>query len=373
MCSGRRVVLVGRGGGLGFGQGRGGVGAAGGLCEVPGQGTGRLAHRLGEGTDHGDEHTGTAAEPPEDPIHRALGDLLGGVRTPGGELPPGALTGRPARLLEPLDRLRIGQPPRSDPPPDDGPAQKPAQELRHTVRAAAHGQESIAATARSVTLTLMAVRVAAVVFDLDGVLIDSEPVWEDVRRKFVAERGGRWLPDSQQRLMGMNTAEWSRYLATDLGVGLTPQEVAREVIARMIERYRSGLPLLPGAVAAVQRVAARWPLGLASSSPRTLIDAVLDRAGVASSFAATVSTEEVAGGKPAPDVYLEAARRLGVAPGQCAAVEDSANGLRSAHAAGCRVLAVPRPEYPPGPDALALAARTLGGLDELTVAAVDGP
>lgn len=214
--------------------------------------------------------------------------------------------------------------------------------------------------------------IEAVVFDLDGVLIDSEPVWEEVRRELVAERGGRWQPDSQRRLMGMSTAEWSRYLATELGVEGAPEEIARAVIGRMVERYRARLPLLPGASAAVERLAAGWPLGLASSSPRTLIDAVLDRAHLAAFFATTVSTEEVAGGKPAPDVYLEAARRLGVRPEQCAAIEDSTNGLRSAHAAGCPVIAVPRPEFPPAPDALALAARTLDGLQDLTVATVAG-
>lgn len=212
----------------------------------------------------------------------------------------------------------------------------------------------------------------AVVFDMDGVLIDSEPVWEDVRRSLVARRGGRWQPDSQRRLMGMSTGEWSRYLATDLGVDLSPDEVAQTVIAQMADRYRARLPLLPGAVAAVRRMATRWPLGVASSSPRSLIDTVLGRAGLAGMFAATVSTEEVARGKPAPDVYLEAALRLGVEPGRCTAVEDSTNGIRAAHAAGCRVIAVPRPEFPPEPGVLALAERTLGSLDELTAAMVDG-
>jgi HAD superfamily hydrolase (TIGR01509 family) len=214
--------------------------------------------------------------------------------------------------------------------------------------------------------------VEAVVFDMDGILIDSEPVWEEVRRSLVAERGGRWQPDSQRRLMGMSTAEWSRYLASELGVDMPPDDIARTVIAAMVDRYRARLPQLPGATAAVERMAARWPLGLASSSPRSLIDAVLARAGLENRFAITVSTEEVPRGKPAPDVYLRAALGLGVQPGRCAAVEDSTNGLRSAHAAGCQVIAVPRPEFPPDPDALALAARTLGSLDELTVAMVAG-
>ncbi|NBF00164.1 HAD family phosphatase [Nonomuraea sp. KC401] len=207
--------------------------------------------------------------------------------------------------------------------------------------------------------------VRACVFDLDGVLVDSEPVWEEVRRAFVAEHGGTWQPDTQSRLMGMSTAEWSAYLH-DLGVRRPPAEIARAVIDQMAARYRDGVPLMPGAVKAVRRLAERHTLGLASSSPRALIDVVLDAADLKQCFAATVSTEEVARGKPAPDGYLEAARRLDVDPRGCVAVEDSSNGLRSADAAGMHVIAVPHPRYPPAPDALALAWRVLPNLDALT-------
>ncbi|MEV5558041.1 HAD family phosphatase [Nonomuraea wenchangensis] len=202
-------------------------------------------------------------------------------------------------------------------------------------------------------------------FDLDGVLVDSEPVWEEVRRAFVAEHGGTWQPDTQSRLMGMSTGEWAAYLH-ELGVRLTPDEIARGVVDRMAARYRDEVPLMPGAVEAVRRLAAERTLGLASSSPRRLIDVVLDAAGLTDCFAATVSTEEVERGKPAPDGYLEAARRMGVDPRGCVAVEDSSNGLRSAHAAGMRVIAVPHPRYPPAPDALALAWRVLPDLAALT-------
>ena len=212
--------------------------------------------------------------------------------------------------------------------------------------------------------------IEAVVFDLDGVLIDSEPVWEEVRREVVAARGGHWAPDAQDRLMGMSTAEWSAYLSADLGVGLPPAEVADVVIDAMAARYRSHLPLLPGAVDAVRRMGSRFALGLASSSPRSLITVVLDASGLRPAFAAVRSTEEEARGKPAPDVYLTVARLLGVDPVSCVAVEDSSNGLRSAAAAGFAVIAVPRPEYPPAPDALALARLELASLTELTVAAV---
>jgi HAD superfamily hydrolase (TIGR01509 family) len=213
--------------------------------------------------------------------------------------------------------------------------------------------------------------IEAIVFDLDGVIVDSEPVWEEVRRELVAERGGRWLADTQRRLMGMSTAEWSAYLAGELGVGMTPEEIASEVVKRMAERYRRSLPLLPGAVEAVPALATRWPLAVASSSPSLLIDVVLDGAGLSTYFPVRVSTEEVPHGKPSPDVYLEAASRLRADPAECLAVEDSSNGLRAAAAAGMRVVAVPRPEYPPEPDALAPAVLVLESLHELTPEVVD--
>ena len=210
----------------------------------------------------------------------------------------------------------------------------------------------------------------AVVFDLDGVIIDSEPVWEQVRRQVVAEHRGSWAHDAQQRLMGMSTPEWARYLSEDLGVGLPPGDVATMVIDRMLERYRQEAPLMPGAQAAVRQLSARWPLGLASSSPPALIDAVLDGAALRPCFEVTMSTEQVRRGKPAPDIYLAVTGRLGRAPGRCAAVEDSTNGLRSAAAAGLHLIAVPHPRYPPEPSALDLADLVVADLNGLTVDAV---
>jgi HAD superfamily hydrolase (TIGR01509 family) len=217
--------------------------------------------------------------------------------------------------------------------------------------------------------------IEAVVFDLDGVLVDSEPVWEQVRRQVVAENGGHWAADAQRRLMGMSTGEWARYLSEDLGVGLPPETVATVVIERMAARYNDQLPLMPGAVEAVRGLAARWPLGLASSSPPSLIETVLNAASLRSSFATTLSTEQVAHGKPAPDIYLAVAGQLGHRPGRCAAVEDSSNGLRSAAAAGLHMIAIPHPKYPPDPDALEQASVVLTSLTELTpatVTALDG-
>jgi HAD superfamily hydrolase (TIGR01509 family) len=201
---------------------------------------------------------------------------------------------------------------------------------------------------------------------MDGVLIDSEQLWDEVREQLARERGGRWHERAQAEMMGMSSTEWSRYMHDVIGLAEPPEEINAEVVRRLLARYQESLPVMPGAVAAVERLAARWPLGLASSSNREVIDTVLELAGIAHLFRATVSSEEVEHGKPAPDVYLEAARRLGVDPTSCAAVEDSANGIRSARAAGMRVIAIPNPHYPPSEDVLALADVVLHSLDELT-------
>jgi HAD superfamily hydrolase (TIGR01509 family) len=197
--------------------------------------------------------------------------------------------------------------------------------------------------------------IEAVVFDLDGLLLDTEQVWDDVREALTRERGGRWHDRAQADMMGMSSTEWSRYMHEELGLPDAPEELNRLVVERMMERYREELPVIDGAVEAVRRIADRWPLGLASSSNRPLIDLALELMGVADLFRVTVSSEEVERGKPAPDVYLEAARRLGVSPERVAAIEDSANGIRSAKAAGMRVIAIPNPHYPPPDDALAQA------------------
>jgi HAD superfamily hydrolase (TIGR01509 family) len=212
----------------------------------------------------------------------------------------------------------------------------------------------------------------AAIFDLDGVLLDSEEVWDAVREAFVLERGGRYDAEVQRAMMGMSSGEWARYLHDSAGVPDEPEAINAEVVQRMLAAYRGYLPLVPGAVEAVRRLAEAFPLGLASSSNRPLIDTVLELAGLTELFRATVSSEEVARGKPAPDVYLETARRLGVAPERCAAIEDSHAGIRSARAAGMRVLAIPNPSYPPDDDALAQADLVLASLAELTPEAVAG-
>ncbi|PXY31616.1 HAD family hydrolase [Prauserella muralis] len=199
----------------------------------------------------------------------------------------------------------------------------------------------------------------AVIFDLDGVLVDSEQLWDEVRRSVVAEHGGRWTPEATRAQQGMSTPEWAAYLVEELGARLTPERAADLVVTEMTRRYAEGPPVLPGAEQAVRTVAADYPVAIASSSPPVLIDAFLSATQLTGLVGVAVSSEQVSAGKPAPDVYLEAAGRLGVDPASCAAVEDSTNGLRAALAAGMTVIGVPNPHFPPDEAVLAEVAATI--------------
>jgi HAD superfamily hydrolase (TIGR01509 family) len=215
----------------------------------------------------------------------------------------------------------------------------------------------------------------AVIFDLDGVLVDSEVVWDDARRELARELGGTWRKDAQRAMMGMSSAEWSRYMREELGVPLSAEEISARVVERVENLYRERLPLIRGAREAVVALGGHWPLAIASSANRSIIDLVLELAGLADWFGATVSSEEVPRGKPAPDVYLEAARRIERDPAGCVVVEDSANGLRAGLAAGMRVIAIPNRAFPPDKQALEVADVVLHSIEELrpeVVAALDG-
>jgi HAD superfamily hydrolase (TIGR01509 family) len=209
--------------------------------------------------------------------------------------------------------------------------------------------------------------IECVIFDLDGVVVDSEQVWDDVREQLVHERGGRWHDGAQAAMMGMSSTEWSTYMAEELALPGSPEEINAAVVQRMLARYGEAPPLIDGAAGVVRTIAGEVPVAIASSSNPELIEVVLRVAGLDDVVRDAVSSQEVARGKPAPDVYLEAARRLGVDPTRSTAVEDSHNGIRSAKAAGMRVFAVPNPHFPPGDDSLALADVVLGSLGELTV------
>jgi HAD superfamily hydrolase (TIGR01509 family) len=217
----------------------------------------------------------------------------------------------------------------------------------------------------------MSGNIRAVIFDLDGVLVDSEQVWDAARRRLTEDSGGRWSESATQDMMGMSSTEWSRYMHERLGVKMSPEEISAAVVERIEGLYRERLRLIPRAREAVERVAARWPLGLASSANRPVIEVVLELSGLGRFFKTTVSSEEVSRGKPAPDVYLEAARRLRVEPTLCAAVEDSSSGILSAHAAEMRVVAIPNRTFPPSEVALKAADVVIPSLQELHQEVID--
>jgi HAD superfamily hydrolase (TIGR01509 family) len=209
--------------------------------------------------------------------------------------------------------------------------------------------------------------IEAVVFDMDGVLVDSEHVWDEVREQYAVASGGTYSERATRDMMGMSSVEWSRYMAETLGVPGTPEEINDAIVQRMLERYGDAPPLLPGAIDAARRLGERWPLAIASSSNPELIEVVLRAAELTELFRVAVSSQEVARGKPAPDVYLAAAAQLGVEPSRCAAVEDSHNGIRSAKAAGMRVVVFPNIHFPPDDEAIAMGDVVISSLEELTV------
>jgi HAD superfamily hydrolase (TIGR01509 family) len=203
------------------------------------------------------------------------------------------------------------------------------------------------------------------VFDMDGIIVDSEPLWVRARKSLVREAGGRWIPEADTAMMGISSDQWSVYMRDHLGLDMTPARIREEVIGRMIGLYRQDVPLLLGVRAAIEAFGQRWRLGLASGSDRVLLETVLARSGLAGSFAATVSGEDVADGKPSPLIYQEACRRLGCRPGAAVAIEDSGSGIASALAAGMKVIAVPRPGFEPDSGTLGRASVVLPSLIQL--------
>lgn len=212
--------------------------------------------------------------------------------------------------------------------------------------------------------------IEAVAFDLDGTLIESERRWEAARRQVTERSGGRWRDDAQPSMMGLSTPEWVDYMRQELGVPLHPDEILRQVTERLEASYRADLPLITGADAAVRRLGARWPLAVASSSPRELVELVIELAGLDGAFEAVVSSAEVERGKPAPDVYLRSCELLGSAAARTAAIEDSGAGVGSAVAAGMPVVLIPGTEFPPDGSVLEQADLVLDSIEALEVEAV---
>ncbi len=208
--------------------------------------------------------------------------------------------------------------------------------------------------------------IQAVIFDMDGLLVDSEPVWDKARKAMADVAGKPWGTLDHDAVMGVSTDEWAEYMIERLELTMTRQEVVDEVIGRMTEVYREGVPYLPGAIELIDLVAARFRTGLASGAHPALIDIVTADSPMQGKFEIIVAADEVGVGKPAPDVYLEAARRLGVDPVDCVCLEDSGNGILSGIAAGMKVIAVPDPRFPPAAEKLERADLVVGSLTELT-------
>jgi len=210
-----------------------------------------------------------------------------------------------------------------------------------------------------------------VIFDLDGVLVDSEIWWDEIRHAFAREHGRTWTEADQAAVMGANSAAWARTMRERLGLDLADAEIERAIVDGVVARYqRDGAPRIEGAVEAVRRIAADRPVAVASSAHRAVIDAALEATGLTGTFEVVVSSDEVAHGKPAPDVYLETARRLGVDPADCLVVEDSYNGVRAARAAGMTVVLIPNHSVPPAPGTAETADLVLGRLADLDPDAV---
>ena len=208
--------------------------------------------------------------------------------------------------------------------------------------------------------------IQAIIFDLDGLLVDSEPCWDTARRQLAAEVGRDWNLDDKRACMGVSTTEWATHMIKRLGLEMDAAQTAAVIVGKMREIYAREIPFLPGALAAVELAASCYPTALASGSERSLIATVIQDEALRGKFQAAVCTDDMPRGKPSPDVYLETARLLGVSPKYCVCLEDSGNGILAGLAAGMRVIAVPDAEFPPAPEVIERAHLVLDSLTEFT-------
>lgn len=213
--------------------------------------------------------------------------------------------------------------------------------------------------------------VKAVIFDMDGIIVESEHLWDQAREELVKETGGRWGANAQTAMMGMASHEWSVYVRDELEVPLSAEEISTRVVGRLEALYREDLPLIDGAAEAVRAAAEHWPVAIASSSNRELIDLIAELAGIDDALTTTVSSEEAGRGKPAPDVFLRAAELLDTDPADCVVIEDSANGIRAAVAAEMPVIAVPNRDFPPPEEILDIATLVVDRVAEVTPATIE--
>ncbi|MCS6834587.1 MAG: HAD family phosphatase [Anaerolineae bacterium] len=206
----------------------------------------------------------------------------------------------------------------------------------------------------------------AIIFDMDGVLVDSEVYWLKSRQEFAQARGKVWTDADQRQAMGRNTVEWAEVMRERLSLDEAAEAIMSEMIDRVKAHYDERLPLRPGALEAVRVASGRARVALASGSPTAIIQHVMRLTGLDSVFEVMVYGDDYPNGKPAPDVYLGACERLGVDPRRCVGIEDSGNGIRSVVAAGMVCVAAPSPAFPLSEELLALCARKVDTMEALT-------
>lgn len=212
--------------------------------------------------------------------------------------------------------------------------------------------------------------IEAVVFDMDGVLVDSEVLWRQTREEFARDIGQVWSQEDQVSTMGCSTPAWSRIMVERMKLDMTPEEIAREIKGRLILKYEASLPIRPGAIEAVKLSASRYRVALASGSPNELIDWIMDHTGLAGVFEATMYGDDVTHGKPHPEIYLKVLAKLGVEPANAVGIEDSSNGIKALRAAGMHVIATPGPEFPLAPEVLAMADHVIHSMEDFNLALV---
>lgn len=209
--------------------------------------------------------------------------------------------------------------------------------------------------------------IEAVIYDMDGVLVDSEVYWDKSRIEFARDRGLVWTDEFQRLAMGRSTVGWARVMQEKLALDEPIDAIIAEMKARVIAHYEARMPARPGALESVAHIKRHFRVGLASGSPTDIIKAVLRITGLDQLFEVMIYGDEAPRGKPAPDIYLEALKQLGVAPAVSLGIEDSANGLRSLRAAGMFAVAAPSPDYPLPDDVLALAHAHITTLEDFNV------
>jgi len=209
--------------------------------------------------------------------------------------------------------------------------------------------------------------IKAVIFDMDGVLVDSEVYWLKSREEFARDLGKVWTDADQRMAMGRSTIEWAHVMKERLALGWSLERIMDDVMARVMAHFEERLPTRPGAIEAVHLAASQYRVALASGSPTKIIQHVMQLTGLDQIFEFMVYGDDIPNGKPAPDIYIEAMRLLGVSPAESVGIEDSGNGLRSLKAAGMHIIAAPSPAFPLSDELLQLADVKIDSLEAFSL------